>query len=119
MRAHGVPNYPDPGSSGGIVKETAQQLGVGSSQLQAALDACQHLLPEHRRNDRQRYSAAALHQAWWSRDECSFARCMHSHGVPNWPDPTDPRAPYPQDHVPRSTCVQAGIGIRMGAPGTS
>ena len=22
----------------------------------------------------------------------NFARCMHSHGVPNWPDPT----PYPQ-----------------------
>ena len=35
VRSRGVPNYPDPDSSGGIAKETAQQLGVSSSQLQA------------------------------------------------------------------------------------
>src|SRR6202008_3871220 len=38
VRARGVPNYPDPTSSGGIAKKSAQQLGVSNSQLQAALN---------------------------------------------------------------------------------
>jgi hypothetical protein len=107
VRAHGVPNYPDPGSGGGIVKETAQQLGVGSSQLQAALNACQHLLPNRGNIDD---NPAALHQ-WWSQ-MLHFARCMHSHGVPNWPDPS----PYPPDPVqPTFNLHAAGIGFHMGA----
>src|SRR6195256_5102305 len=88
MRSHAVPNFPDPSSSGGVPKETAQQLGVSSSRLQAALNACQHLLPNTGNIDD---NPAALHQ-WWSQ-MLHFARCMHSHGVPNWPDPSA----YPQD----------------------
>ncbi len=45
VRSHGVPNFPDPASGGGIPKETAQQLGVGLSRLQAAQNDCKHLLP--------------------------------------------------------------------------
>ena len=44
MRSHAVPNFPDPDSSGEIPKETAQQLGVGSSQFQAAQNDCEQLL---------------------------------------------------------------------------
>jgi hypothetical protein len=107
VRAHGVPNYPDPGSSGGVVKETAQQLGVGSSELQAALNACQHLLPNTGNIDD---NAAALRQ-WWSQ-MLHFARCMHSHGVPNWPDPS----PYPQDPTrPTFNLHAPGIGFHTGA----
>jgi hypothetical protein len=107
MRARGVPNYPDPGSSGGIVKETAQQLGVSSSQLQAALNACEHLLPNTGNIDD---NPAALHR-WWSQMQ-RFARCMHSHGVPNWPGPS----PYPQDPVrPTFNLHAAGIGFHQGA----
>jgi hypothetical protein len=107
VRAHGVPNYPDPGSSGGIVKETAQQLGVSNSQLQAALNACQHLLPNTGNIDN---NPAALHQ-WWSQ-MLHFARCMHSHGVPNWPDPS----PYPQDPArPTFNLHAAGIGFHTRA----
>jgi hypothetical protein len=111
MRSNGVPNFPDPGSSGGIVKETAQQLGVSSSQLQAALNACQHLLPNTGNIDD---NPAALH-LWWSQ-MLHFARCMHSHGVPNWPDPS----PYPQDPArPTFNLHAAGIGFHMGAqPGS-
>ena len=44
MRSHGMPNFPDP--TGGVPpKVTAQELGVSSSQLQAAQRACQSLLP--------------------------------------------------------------------------
>jgi hypothetical protein len=107
MRSRGVPNFPDPGSRGGIPKETAQQLGVSSSQLQAAQNACQHLLPNTGNIDD---NPAALH-LWWSQ-MLHFAQCMHSRGVPNWPDPS----PYPQDPVrPTFNLHAAGIGFHMGA----
>ncbi len=64
MRSHGVPNYPDPDSSGVLPKVSAQELGVSSSQLQEARRACQKLLPN---------TGGAL---------------TATHGVPNWPDPT-------------------------------
>jgi hypothetical protein len=106
VRARGVPNYPDPDSSGGIPKETDQQLGVSSSQFQSALNACQHLLPNTGNIDD---NPAALDQ-WWSQ-MLHFAQCMHSHGVPNWPDPS----PYPQDPVrPTFNLHAAGIGFHQG-----
>ena len=107
MRSRGVPNFPDPSGSGGIPKETAQQLGVSSSQLQAAQNACQHLLPNTGNIDD---NPAALHQ-WWSQ-MLHFARCMHSHGVPNWPDPSA----YSQDpQRPTFNLHAAGIGFHLGA----
>ena len=107
MRSRGVPNFPDPSGSGGVPKETAQQLGVSNSQLQAAQNACQHLLPDTGNIDD---DPAALHQ-WWSQ-MLHFARCMHSRGVPNWPDPS----PYPQDPVrPTFNLHAAGIGFHLGA----
>ena len=107
MRSHGVPNFPDPRGSGGVPKETAQQLGVSNSQLQAAQNACQHLLPNTGNIDD---DPAALHQ-WWTQ-MLHFARCMHSHGVPNWPDPS----PYPPDPArPTFNLHAAGIGYHMGA----
>lgn len=111
VRSHGVPNWPDPASSGGFPKETAQQLGVSSSQLRAALDPCQHLLPNTGNIDD---NPAALNQ-WWSQMQ-RFARCMHSHGVPNWPGPS----PYPQDPVrPTFNLHAAGIAFHQGTqPGT-
>ncbi|MGN6796154.1 MAG: hypothetical protein ACTHJW_27525 [Streptosporangiaceae bacterium] len=107
VRVHGVPSYPDPSSDGQVVKETTQQLGVSNSQLQAALNACEHLLPNTGNVDD---NPAALHQ-WWSQMQ-RFAECMHTHGVPNWPGPT----PYPQDPVrPTFNLHAAGIGFHQGA----
>ena len=107
VRANGVPDFPDPASSGEIPKETAQQLGISDSRLQAALNACEHLLPDTGNvND----DPAALHR-WWSQ-MLQFARCMHAHGVPDWPDPS----PYPQDPVrPTFNLHAAGIGFHLGA----
>jgi len=45
MRSQGVPNYPDPDSSGQLPKTDAQLLGVSTSRYQAAQQACRHLLP--------------------------------------------------------------------------
>lgn len=77
MRSHGVRNFPDPASSGGVPKVGAQQLGVSSSQLQTAQSVCAHLLAPNQ--------AQAQVILSGMRD---FARCMRSHGVRNWPDPT-------------------------------
>jgi hypothetical protein len=85
MRSNGVPKFPDPNSTNegpsGLPKVSLQQLGVSSSQLQAAQTACRHLLPNGGRS-----SPAASQQM--VRKLVNFAQCMRSHGVSNWPDPT-------------------------------
>jgi hypothetical protein len=107
VRSHGVSNFPDPDSSGALNKSaiTAQHLGVGNSALQAAESPCQHLLPDGGGGP-----AQAQLQKEWS-DARKFARCMHHHGVPNWPDPT-PYPPHPED--PTFKLRAAGIGFHQG-----
>lgn len=87
VRSHGVPDFPDPNSAGQFNKTTVQQLSAGNAQYQTATQTCAHLLP----NSGGGPTAAELRQEWTGM--ASFARCMRSHGVPNWPDPTR----YPQD----------------------
>jgi hypothetical protein len=132
MRSHGVPKYPDANSSNelpnGLPKVDPQQLGVSSSQYQAAQRACAHVLP----------NGGHMSQAESQRDlraMLRFARCMRSHGVPNWPDPTydsaagwgfnlvhvhgfDPNSPQ-IDHK-MSECSQmlpAGVRVPLSRPG--
>jgi len=88
MRSHGVPAYPDPNSAGQlpkIVPANEAQLGVSDTRFQAAQTACQALWPY------QGPTQAQVRQELT--DGLTFARCMRSHGVPNWPDPsTDPES---------------------------
>ena len=88
MRSHGVTNFPDPNGNGEIPKATAQQLGVSSSQYQAAQTACAHLLPNSG-------EASQTEIAQMMSGMRGFAQCMRSHGVSNWPDPSTDRAGYP------------------------
>ena len=92
MRSHGVPNFPDPDSSGQLPKTSAQQLGVSGSQFQTALTSCRRLLPNSSQPGPP--TQAALQQAWTSTRD--FARCMHTHGVSNWPGPTSDPGPHPE-----------------------
>jgi hypothetical protein len=80
MRTNGLRNFPDPNSGGSIPKVGLQQLGVSSSQFQAAQRACQHLLPNGGQS-----SPAQVQQVMNVLSK--FARCVRSHGVQNWPDP--------------------------------
>jgi hypothetical protein len=82
VRSHGVPAFPGPDSSGQIPKITAgQQVGVSDSRLTAAQGACQDLWP---------YQAPTqVQQRQQLTDDLKFAQCMRSHGVPNFPDPTN------------------------------
>jgi hypothetical protein len=94
MRSQGVPNYPDPDSSGELPKTDAQHLGVSPTQYQAAQHACQHLLPTGPSFQQQTLHCyqtgncpPALVQQMFAADR-KLALCMRSHGVPNFPDPT-------------------------------
>jgi len=86
MRSNGVPSFPDPQRFvGGNVKLAIHQLGSGSPHFQAALAACNHLLPSHGSSSS---GESAQQQRTRLADELSFARCMRSHGVARFPDPT-------------------------------
>src|SRR4029077_3316086 len=63
---------------------TLQQLGVSDSQFQAAKRACNHLLPSGSSEPQETAQQKRTRLA----DELSFARCMRSHGVTRFPDPT-------------------------------
>ena len=102
MRSHGVPDYPDPPNGGGLPKASAQELGVTGSQFRAAQRACQHLLPNTGGSFITSFEQCVatgdcpqvlVRQAMT--EMLKFARCMRSHGVPNWPDPTIGRGGAP------------------------
>jgi hypothetical protein len=80
MRSHGVPEFPDPDSSGHFSKQTLIQLGVSDSRFTAAQAACQHLWPYQPPTQAQQRQQLT--------DDVKFAQCMRSHGLPNFPDPT-------------------------------
>lgn len=136
MRSHGLPSFPNP--VGAVPpKVTAQELGVSSSQLQVAQAACQHLLPATGGS----LTASSLQQCYLA-GVCpqtlvqqamsagrELARCMRSHGVPYWPDPTIdsqgrplfnitvPRPPPPQVSTALNECgrlVPAGSLLAWG-----
>jgi hypothetical protein len=81
VRARGVPDYPDPGSGGGE-PASAKQIAASNPRFPAAQAACGHLLP----NGGQQTNAQIQADL---RNAVRFAGCMRSHGVPNWPDPTN------------------------------
>jgi len=102
VRAHRVPNWPDPNSAGAFDKSklTTQQLGAGPSRVQAAQTACQRLIP----NGSRARSAARLQQV--KTEGFEFARCIRSHGLRSFPDPDSTgRIPDP-----------ATVGIDQGSP---
>ena len=96
MRSHGLPDYPDPDSSGTLPKASAQLLGVSTAVFNAAQSACQHLLPATggsltAGSLQQCYLAGVCPQALVQQALSAgrvFAQCMRSHGVPYWPDPS-------------------------------
>jgi hypothetical protein len=109
IRSHGLPSFPDPPGSGQVPKGDAQQFGVSSSQFQAAERACQHLYPGNGGSFQQSIQQceltgdcpqAAVQQALT--EMRNYARCIRSHGVPNWPDPTTDSQGRPYFDVSRA-----------------
>lgn len=84
MRSNGMPNFPDPQHfAGGNLKLTIHQLEAGNPHFHTAMSACNQLLPTNRGS-----GETAQQQRTQLADELSFARCMRSHGVSRFPDPT-------------------------------
>ena len=106
MRSNGVPNFPDPQRfAGGNVKLTIHQLGSSSPHFDAAMTACNHLLPNGGGGSQQTAQQARTQLA----DELSFARCMRSHGVARFPDPTA------QGHLSVEMVQAQGIDVHSPA----
>jgi len=82
MRAHGVPDFPDPDASGNIqVRPGSPNDPMNGPQEQVANDDCQHLLPGGGT------SGTGANQQEVSQD-LKLAQCMRAHGATNFPDPT-------------------------------
>jgi hypothetical protein len=83
MRAHGIPNFPDPLPNGGFGLSPAVTGGTNgqvSPQYQTAEKACSSLDPVGNLSpQRQRQALSQL---------LKLSACMRSHGYPRFPDPT-------------------------------
>ena len=101
MRAHGVPNFPDPqGGGGGSNFQIGAGLDPRSPAFQSAQKACAKLLP----------GGGPLHGHASEQQKLMMlhlSQCMRKHGLSNFPDPVaTPPAPG------------SGFGIAFGAPGS-
>jgi len=96
VRSHGVPDFPDPDSSGQLPKEAVVRAlrGVSDYRARAATNACANLNPAGRGNP----TLTAQEQ----QDYLRAAACMRSHGITNFPDPTFPGGHVNLPHIPSS-----------------
>jgi hypothetical protein len=92
VRAHGVPDYPDPDSNGQEPPGT-KQIFVNDPRFPAAAGACRHLLPSVQPTQ------APQRDAMTTGGALRLARCMRSHGYPAFPDPTIDSAGQPVFNV--------------------
>ena len=103
MHSHGVPNFPDPNSSGQIPKDQIIALDPSSPQFAGGPASLRTPLAISAAQARARrrihaHTAAML----------AFARCIRSHGFPNFPDPTSSGQLTHQ--------MVAGAGINLHQP---
>jgi hypothetical protein len=82
LRSHGVTNVPDPTPTAGRAFKNAIGSDAPSPAFQSAYTACQHLLPGGGRANQSATQTQAHTVAF-----LAFARCLRSHGFPNFPDP--------------------------------
>jgi hypothetical protein len=129
MRSHGVPGFPDPDRSGRI--GTGSGVDPSSPQFQAAAKTCQSLRPAGGTFSTQGSGAVSPQR---QTELLRFARCMRSHGVPSFPDPTsrgialssavDPSSPQFQSAQQACKSLLPGLGqgqvtVKPGSGGTS
>jgi hypothetical protein len=87
MRAHGIPNFPDPVGSGGIPKQAVvnAERSIDDSQLQTAQNDCRPLLPVGGSLSGRPTQAITAQQ---QQDYLKVASCMRAHGITDFPDPS-------------------------------
>jgi hypothetical protein len=105
MRAHGVPKFPDPSTSGGIQIGPSTGINPTSPAFQAAQKACGGL---------GKGGPGAGHPT--EADKLAMlnvSKCMRAHGLSNFPDPTL-RPPTPGNGV-SAVIGRNGVFLALGA----
>jgi hypothetical protein len=100
MRSHGVPNFPDPGSGGGIQINSSSGINPQSPAFQSAQKACAKLGPG---GGPLRGPVSEARKLQMLR----LSECMRRHGLSSFPDPTS-TPPSPGN----------GLGIAFGGGGS-
>lgn len=80
MREHGVRSFPDPSSKGAI--HLGGEIDPTSPTFQAAQNACRSLSPKGG-------PPTPAQQAHELQELLAFSRCMRTHGIADFPDPTN------------------------------
>ncbi|HEX3511984.1 MAG TPA: hypothetical protein VHT27_12885 [Solirubrobacteraceae bacterium] len=83
MRSHGVPDFPEAASSPGGFKHSLDPAKAHSPAFASAEAACRYLLPRGSGGSESPAQTQARVAAL-----LSFTRCLRSHGVPKFPDPS-------------------------------
>jgi hypothetical protein len=96
MRAHGLPDFPDPKAGGGLLFHTSTGTDPSSSAFKAAQEKCKRFLPPGPGSGGPPSARTLAHYL-------TVGRCMRRHGVPEFPDP---RTTAPSD--PRATLGSGG-----------
>jgi hypothetical protein len=103
MRSHGVPNFPDPTTSPHAFKSAFNPSSAHSPGFLPAETACRHLLPPGGQDQSPAHSQAQIAAL------LAFARCLRTHGFPNFPDPTT------GGEITREMIASAGINLDQPA----
>ena len=80
MRSHGVPNFPEPQTTGSGVRLNLTPAIANSPKFKSAMKHCRSLLPN-----------GGVGPTITPADKADYLKgvaCMRSHGYPNFPDPT-------------------------------
>jgi hypothetical protein len=124
MRAHGVPDFPDPVAGGFEINNTApdSDLDPSSPQFVAANSACEALSPE-------RHAGGGTVDPQLQAQALAYSACMRSHGVPSYPDPvfiggsireTQRAGSGPDPNSPQYLAAQSACkSLQPFAPGSS
>ena len=104
MRSHGVTNLPDPTTSPHEIKPAMSPNSTltRSPRFQSAATTCQHLLPDGS-------LPTAAHSPAQIAAFLAFARCLRTHGFPNFPDPTS------SGQLTRQMLANAGVSLHQPA----
>jgi hypothetical protein len=110
MRAHGVPNFPDPSSGGGgfrIQIKVGSGIDPFSPSFRAAQAACHKLLPGG--------GPGAGHPSAQAKAQMlQISQCMRRHGIAGFPDPTT----SPPSGPTRDSAVLGHDGVFLVIPNT-
>lgn len=111
MRTHGVPDFPDPSQAGGggtqineSQSSSANSISVDGVTLNVSAPAFQKAMSECAKDQPQGPALSAAQIAKIRASALAMAKCMRSHGVPNFPDPDVGTGPSGR-----------GVAVKIGA----